>query len=218
MTALAHLNTALDLLGTFVFAISGAMRGVRHKLDLYGVLVLAFVAATSGGILRDVVIGATPPPAINDWRYVAVSVLAGLITFYRSSAWEHLRGPVQLFDAAGLGLFCVAGTNKALAYGLSPLASVLLGCLTGIGGGIARDVLMGEVPTVFRGEIYALAALAGSTVVVLGQSLDWPASYSTAAGALLCFSLRILAIRRGWSLPIASGPDTPPSEPVAQES
>ena len=218
MNALAHLNTALDLLGTFVFAISGAMRGVRHKLDLYGVLVLAFVAATSGGILRDVVIGATPPPAIDDWRYLAVSVLAGLITFYRCSAWEHLRGPVQIFDAAGLGLFCVAGTNKALSYGLSPLASVLLGCLTGIGGGIARDVLMGEVPTVFRGEIYALAALAGSTVVVLGQLFHWPAPFSTAAGALLCFSLRILAIRRGWSLPIAKGAESTPLETEVRDS
>jgi uncharacterized membrane protein YeiH len=206
---LAHLNTALDLLGVFVFAISGAMSGVKHRLDLFGVLVLSFVAATSGGILRDVVIGATPPQAIDNWRYIAVSVLAGVITFYRCPA--QLRRPLLIFDAAGLGLFCVAGTTKALAYGLSPLAAVLLGMLTGIGGGVARDALMGEVPAVFRGEIYALAALAGSTVVVLGSRLGWPAINTMLAGALLCFGLRCIAIWRGWNLPIASGGEEGPS-------
>lgn len=205
-TALAHLYTGLDLLGTFVFATSGAMSGVKHRLDLFGVLVLSFVAATTGGIVRDVVIGATPPPAINDWRYLAVSALAGVVTFYRCAAVDHLRGPLLIFDAAGLGLFCVAGTTKALAAGLSPLAAVLLGMLTGIGGGIARDVLVGEVPAVFRAEtgIYALAAVAGSSVVVLGFRLEWPAMYTTVAGALLCFGLRWAAIRRGWRLPVAA--------------
>jgi uncharacterized membrane protein YeiH len=202
--ALSQINSVLDLLGTFVFAISGAMSGVRHRLDLFGVLVLSFVAATAGGILRDLIIGAIPP-AINDWRYLAVSVLAGLVIFYRLPELRHFRGILLVFDAAGLGLFCVAGAVKALSFGLSPLAGVLLGMLTGIGGGIARDIFMREVPAVFRGEIYALAALAGSTLVVVGTRLEWPAIPTMIGGVLLCFGLRCIAIRHDWNLPIAGG-------------
>lgn len=203
MTPLEHLNTGLDLAGTFVFAISGALRGIKHQVDLFGVLVLSFIAASLGGILRDVAIGATPPPALNDWRYIAVCSLAGLVTFYCSSVIHHVRGPLQLCDAAGLGLFAVSGTTKALAYGLSPLGAIFLGMLSGIGGGIVRDALMGEVPVVFRGEIYALAALAGASMVVLGERLNWPATTTAMSGATLCFVLRSVAIWRGWSLPIA---------------
>lgn len=201
-----HWITILDLLGTFVFAISGAMRGVKKRLDLFGVLVLSFLAATSGGILRDLVIGATPPPGINDWRYITVSSLAGALTFWRFSAVDHLRKPLLICDAAGLGLFCVTGTSKALDHGLSPLAAILLGILTGIGGGIVRDALAGEVPEVFRGEIYALAALAGSSAVVLGSTLDLPTTPTMLTGAMVCFGLRCLALRQGWKLPIAAHP------------
>jgi uncharacterized membrane protein YeiH len=208
LPALAYLYTGLDLLGTFVFATSGAISGVRHRVDLFGVLVLSFVAATSGGILRDVLMGATPPAAINDWRYLAVSALAGVVTFYRCATIANLRGTLLIFDAAGLGLYCVAGTTKALSAGLSPLAAVLLGMLTGIGGGIVRDVLVGEVPAVFRAEtkLYAVAAIAGSTLVVIGAKLGWPAMQTTLGGALLCFGLRYAAIRRGWELPVAEEP------------
>lgn len=201
--ALANLHSILDLLGTFVFAISGALSGVRKRLDLFGVLVLSCVAATTGGILRDVIIGATPPSALDDWRYPTVSILAGILTFYRCTAVDKLRAPLLYFDAAGLGLFCAAGTTKALAFGLSPWAAVVLGMLTGIGGGIARDVLMSEVPAVFQGDIYALAALAGATLVVVGSELGWSAFHTTMAGSLLCFGLRCIAIQRGWNLPKA---------------
>lgn len=212
-TTLGHLNTFLDLTGTFVFAISGAMSGVRQRLDLFGVLVLSFVAATTGGILRDVVIGATPPSAFQDWRYMVISLLAGLVTFYRCPEVGGLKGPLLVFDAAGLGLFCAAGTTKALAYGLTPLAAVVLGMLTGIGGGIARDVLMREVPAVFQGEIYAVAALAGSTLVVVAPRLGLPHLYTPLAGALLCFGLRCIAIWRGWNLPRAAGMPEPGEQP-----
>jgi len=204
--AFAHLITLLDLAGTFVFAISGAMRGVKQRLDLFGVLVLSFVAATSGGILRDLLIGATPPPAITDGRYLTVSAAAAAVTLVRFRTVEHVRKPLLIFDAAGLGLFCVTGTSKALAYGLTPLAAVVLGILTGIGGGIVRDVLSGEVPEVFRGEIYALAALMGSLVAVLGQRLHWPPTPTMVAGALICFGIRCLALWRGWRLPLAEPP------------
>ena len=197
----------LDLVGTFVFALSGAAAGVKHRLDLFGVLVLSFVAANFGGITRDVLIGAVPPAAIADWRYVAVSVLAGVITFRQPVVIERLRSPVLMLDAAGLSLFAVAGTLKAEAFHLGPVAAPLLGMLTGIGGGLVRDVLVSDVPAVFRAEIYALAALAGSMVVVIGESLNWPNWLVAVAGAVLCFGLRMVSIRRGWRLPVAGTPD-----------
>jgi uncharacterized membrane protein YeiH len=204
----------LDLAGTFVFALSGAIAGVKHRLDLFGVLVLAYAAANAGGITRDVLIGAVPPPAVSDWRYIAVPVLAGLLTFFWSPLVDRLRSPVLVFDAAGLALFAVSGAQKALAHQLNPVAAVLLGMLTGIGGGVLRDVLITEVPTVLRAELYAVAALAGAAVVVVGSLLALPSVPITLGGAALCFVLRFLAIRRGWSLPVAPPPrpsrvDTP---------
>src|SRR6516162_5243646 len=156
----------LDLVGTFVFAISGATAGVRRRLDMFGVLVLSFVAGNFGGITRDLMIGAVPPAAIGDWRYLAVSLLAGAVTFYRFHGIDRLSSVVLLFDAAGLALFAVSGTQKALALGLNPIMAALLGMLTGIGGGIVRDVLLAEIPIVLRSDLYAIAALAGAAIVV----------------------------------------------------
>ena len=187
----------LDLVGTFVFALSGAMAGVRHRLDLFGVLVLSFVATNTGGITRDLLIGAVPPAAISDWRYLAVSLLAGIVTFWRPSIIARLRSPVLIFDAAGLALFAVAGTQKALVVGLNPIMAALLGMLTGIGDGMARDVLLAEIPTVLSADLYALAALAGAAVVVIGATFQLPSTAVTTAGAVLCFGLRFMAIRRG---------------------
>jgi uncharacterized membrane protein YeiH len=197
------LLVAFDVGGTFVFALSGATAGVKHRLDLFGVLVLAFAAGNSGGIARDVMIGAVPPAAISDWRYVAVSVLAGLITFYWFRVINRLSSPVLVFDAAGLALFAVSGAGKALAFHAGPVAATLLGMLTGIGGGMVRDVLVREIPTVLRTELYAVAALIGAAVVVIGRMLHLPSPVAAAAGAVLCFGLRFMAIKRGWQLPIA---------------
>ncbi|UGB39625.1 trimeric intracellular cation channel family protein [Frateuria soli] len=205
--ALHTLLLFLDLFGTFVFALSGALVAVRRGLDLFGVLVLSFAASCAGGITRDLLIGATPPAAIEDWRYLGVSLLAGLLTFYRYPAIERMRNPMQLSDAAGLALFAVAGAQKALAYGLAPGMAALLGMLTGIGGGMLRDVLVSDIPTVLRAELYAVAALAGAGVVVLGDMLHLPPTATTLAGAGLCFGLRFMAIRYGWRLPVAKPPD-----------
>jgi uncharacterized membrane protein YeiH len=197
----------LDLVGTFVFALSGATAGVKRRLDLFGVLVLSFAAASAGGIARDLLIGAVPPAAISDWRYLAVSTLAGLVTFFWYRPIDRLKYPVQIFDAAGLALFAVAGTQKALAFGLHPAMAALLGMLTGIGGGMARDILCAEMPTVLRSEIYAVAALVGAGVVVIGDWLGL-ASAGAAVGLVLCFGLRLMAIFCGWRLPIARAHDT----------
>ncbi len=199
----------LDLVGTFVFAISGASAAVTRRLDLFGTLVLSFVAGNLGGVTRDVLIGSVPPAAISDWRYLTVSLLAGVVIFYWPSAVEKLSSPVLVFDAAGLALFAVSGAQKALAFGLNPVMAALLGMLTGIGGGMARDVLVAEVPTVLRAEIYAVAALAGAAMVVIGQLLQIPPTITATMGALLCFGLRLLAIHRGWQLPVARRTDRP---------
>lgn len=200
------MNTSLmafDLGGTFVFALSGATAGVKHRLDLFGVLVLSFAAGNSGGIARDVMIGATPPAAISDWRYIAVSILAGLITFYWYSILNRLSSPVLVFDAAGLALFAVSGASQALAFDVGPVGAMVLGMLTAIGGGIVRDVLVREIPSVLRIELYAVAALLGAAIVVLGRMLHVPPFAAASAGAVLCFGLRFTAMQRGWQLPIA---------------
>src|SRR5438270_11434655 len=197
------LLVAFDYGGTFFFALSGATAAVKHRLDLFGVLVLSFAAGNSGGIARDVMIGAVPPAAIRDWRYVAVSVLAGLITFFWYRIINRLSSPVLVFDAAGLALFAVSGAGKALAFDAEPVAATLLGMLTGIGGGMVRDVLVREIPTVLRTELYAVAALIGAAVVVIGSMLHLPSSGAAEAGAVLCFGLRFMAMRHGWQLPIA---------------
>jgi uncharacterized membrane protein YeiH len=176
---------------------------VTRRLDLFGILVLSFVAGNVGGIIRDILIGSVPPAAISDWRYLAVSLLAGVITFYRYSAVERLRSPVLVFDAAGLALFAVSGAQKGLAFELNPVMAVLLGMLTGVGGGMMRDILLAEIPTVLRADLYAIAALAGAAVVVIGNLLHLPPTATTIIGALLCFGLRLMAIHRGWHLPIA---------------
>lgn len=197
----------LDLAGTFVFALSGAMAAVRHRLDIFGILVVSFAAATCGGIGRDLLIGAVPPAAIADWRYVAVSVLAGLVVFYWAPTARQLRAPVLIFDGAGLAFFAVSGSLKAIQYGAPPVAAILLGALTGIGGGMARDILVSEIPTVLRADLYAVAALVGAAVVVVGTMLKLPFGLVTATGLILCFGLRLIAIRRGWHLPTARWPE-----------
>src|SRR6478672_744731 len=161
----------LDLGGTFVFAISGAVAAVNRRLDIFGILVLSFVAGNFGGITRDLLIGAVPPAALTDSRYLLVSVLAGLITFFWYAGVDRLRSPMLLFDAAGLSLFAVAGAQKAIEFGLNPIMAALLGMLTGIGGGMTRDVLLAEIPQVLRSDLYAVAALVGAAIVVGGDML-----------------------------------------------
>jgi uncharacterized membrane protein YeiH len=203
------LPLVLDLTGTFVFALSGALAGVKRKLDLFGVLVLSFAAATSGGIARDILIGAIPPAAVNDWRYLGASLLAGAVTFYFSPLIVRMWNPVLLFDAAGLALFAVTGASKAIAYGLDPVMATVLGMVTGIGGGMVRDLLLAEIPTVLRAELYAVAALAAAAIVVIGHMLELPVAPVVATALTSCFALRFMGIRYGWRLPVAKTRDQP---------
>ena len=197
------LPIVLDLTGTFVFALSGAFAGAKRELDLFGVLVLSFAAGNSGGITRDLLIGAVPPGAIGDWRYLGVSLLAGIVTFYFSPLIVRLSSWILIFDAAGLALFAVTGATKALTHGLNPVMATALGVVTGIGGGMVRDVLITEIPTVLRAELYAVAALAAAAVVVVGHMMQLPIVPVTAVALVSCFLLRVMAIKRGWRLPVA---------------
>lgn len=202
-TTMNTLLSVLDLIGTFVFALSGAGAALRRRLDLFGVLVLAFVAGNFGGITRDLMIGSVPPEAISNWQYAAVSLVAGVVTFYFFPVIDRLGSAVLLFDGAGLALFAVSGTQKALSFGLNPIMAALLGMLTGIGGGMVRDVLVAEIPVVLRADLYAVAALAGAAAVVIGSLLQLPSAAATIMGATLCFGIRVMAIRYGWRLPVA---------------
>ena len=197
----------LDLVGIFVFAVTGALVGVRKDLDVFGVLVLAGTTGLGGGFLRDVLIGATPPAALEDWRYLMVPVAAGLLTFWFHPAVGRRERTVNVFDAFGLGLFCVTGALKALDYGLEPISAALMGMVTGIGGGMVRDLLASRTPVVFRGELYAIPALAGAAVVVLlHQETSVPTVLVAVAGGGLCTVWRLAAMWRNWQAPLPRGP------------
>jgi len=192
---------ALDLLGVFAFAVTGGILAVRRSLDLFGVLVLATITGLGGGMLRDVLVGAVPPAALQQWPYLLMPVLAGLATFRFHPAFSRAERLVNVFDAAGLGLFCVSGALKALELGVPGPAAALLGMVTGIGGGIIRDLLAGRVPVVLRSELYATPALAGAGATVALHAAQLPLLLVTLPPAALCTGWRLLALRRGWQAP-----------------
>jgi uncharacterized membrane protein YeiH len=190
----------VDLAGTFAFAISGATAARRCNLDLFGILAIAFITACGGGIARDLCI-AIPPAGLSDWRYLFTSVIAALLTIVAYPWVERLTYPVRLFDAMGLGLFAVYGAHKTLLFGHNAEMAILLGIITAIGGGMARDVLLARVSIVLQKEIYASAAFAGAALSVLGEYLQWPAVWATWLPILVCFGLRFLSLRLHWNLP-----------------
>lgn len=195
----------LDLIGIFAFAISGGLVGVRKGLDVFGVLVLAAATGLGGGFLRDVLIGAVPPATLADWRYLVVPVVAGLVTFWFHPALGRMERLVTVFDAFGLGVFCVVGALKALDYGLGPLPAALMGAVTAVGGGILRDLLAGRVPVVLRSELYATPALVGAAVAVAGGSSSLPTwTFAIPAAALATF-WRLVSVWRGWNAPRPPG-------------
>jgi uncharacterized membrane protein YeiH len=195
----------LDLIGIFVFAISGALLAVRKNFDVFGIAVLAEVTALGGGLFRDLVIGAVPPAAFTDLGYFFTPLLAALLVFFLHPHVERIQSGVNVFDAAGLGLFCVAGTTKAYEYGLGLTASVALGLATAVGGGVLRDVLANEVPSLLRWDrdLYAVPAMVGAGMVVLCISQDALNPFTSALAAITAFVLRLLAMRYHWRAPRA---------------
>jgi uncharacterized membrane protein YeiH len=194
----------LNLAGTFVFGLSGGLAAVRAKLDLFGVVVLAAVVGLAGGIIRDVLIG-TPPATFRDWRYLAATAAAGLVCFFAGRALERAERSVMIFDALGLGLFAVTGATKALQFGLGPVQAILLGTITGIGGGMLRDVLLREIPTVLREGLYAIPALLGATVLVIAQQAGSTNPVFPVLAVLVCVVVRLLGLRYEVNVPTPPG-------------
>lgn len=193
----------LSLIGVFVFGLSGGMAGVRAQLDLFGAMLLAVVVGIAGGTIRDVLIG-IPPATFRDWRYLAVAGGAGLIAPFAHPAIARLQRWIDVLDAAGLGLFCVVGADTALAHHLGFADCVILGMITGIGGGILRDVLVREVPAILRGGFYAIPALCGALIVVTAYRTGDHSIAFPIIGAVVCFAMRIAGTRYGLGLPSAA--------------
>lgn len=196
---LGAVPTAFDLAGTFVFAVSGALVAVRGRLDLFGTLVLACATGLGGGLVRDVLLGDVPPPALVEWKFLLAAALAGLATFLWHPVVARWANFILTADAAGLALFCVTGALKASNAGLDLVPAALLGMITAVGGGIARDVLANRVPVVLEGGWYATPALLGAAWAAFAQGLGLPTSAVLVPGMLLCFGWRALALRLGWS-------------------
>jgi len=193
----------LDLIGTAAFAASGAWAGVRREMDLFGIMVLGMVTAIGGGTLRDILLGDTPPFCLKDETYLWLSVIISLSIFFGHRHLTLLKNPLLYFDAIGLGTFVVIGTGKALAFGLGPFGAVLMGVMTATAGGLIRDVLSNQVPLILRKEIYASACLAGGGLMVLLYNTSLPRELTLLLTASSVILLRIIAIRRNWSLPQA---------------
>ncbi|WP_245857963.1 trimeric intracellular cation channel family protein [Mumia flava] len=202
-----HVYVAVDLAGVAAFALSGALVAVRKPLDLFGVLVLATATGLGGGFLRDVLVGQIPPAALEDWRYLAVPVVAGLVAFRFHRGLGRIEREIAVFDAAGMGLFCVTGAVLALEFGLPAVSAALMGMVTAIGGGVIRDLLAGRVPVVLREQLYALPALAGAGVAVAAVRLGLDDLAVIACGATVATGWRLLALRRDWHAPLPPGMD-----------
>ncbi|HEY8289449.1 MAG TPA: trimeric intracellular cation channel family protein [Acetobacteraceae bacterium] len=193
----------LDGAGTFIFALSGAVLAIQKRFDIFGVLFLSFVVGVVGGMTRDVLIGAVPPAAIANWHDFAIAIGGGLLTFIAYPLVQSFNRPVLVLDALGLSLFAVTGAQKAISYGINPVMAAVLGMISGIGGGMTRDVLAMQVPLVLREDLYAVAALAAGAIVSLGSLLGLPPFYPVFLGAAVCIWLRMMAIFRGWRAPVA---------------
>jgi len=199
----------LDLLGTFAFALNGALTAVRvTRIDIVGVVTLGMITALGGGILRDILIDDLPPATFSDWRYLAVAAAGSLLAFFARKL-ERLSTPITMFDAAGLSLFAVTGAGKALDFGLGPVQAIILGTITGVGGGTVRDVLIRRVPVVLNSELYAIPAMVAATALVVCESLDLPTLPAALGGAALCFIIRMIGVRYDLNAPGPQGFDDP---------
>ncbi|MEU6389009.1 trimeric intracellular cation channel family protein [Streptomyces sp. NPDC046939] len=195
----------LDLIGIFVFAISGALMAVRKNWDVFGIAVLAEVTALGGGLLRDLIIGAVPPAAFTDLGYFSTPLIAAALVFFLHPEVERTQTAVNVFDAAGLGLFAVTGTTKAYDFGLGLTASAALGVATAVGGGVLRDIIANEVPSLVRWDrdLYAVPAMVGAVIVVVCINYDALNAYTSSLAVLTAFVLRLLAMRFHWRAPRA---------------
>ena len=196
----------LDLVGTFAFALNGALIAVRStRLDIVGVVTLGMITALGGGTIRDVLLGALPPATFVDWRYLAMAAVGGLIAFFTGHYLERIYGAINVLDAAGLSLFAVTGALKALDLGFGPAQAVVVGGITGVGGGTIRDVLIRQVPSVLSSGLYAVPAIVGATAVVVTELLDVRGPVAPVGAAVLCFAIRMLGVHFDVNAPFPPG-------------
>jgi uncharacterized membrane protein YeiH len=196
----------LDLAGTAVFALNGALTALRAaRLDLVGVLTLGMITALGGGIIRDVIIASLPPATFRDWRYLAVAGAGALIAFGWGRKLDRLSFPIEVLDAVGLSLFAITGATKAMDAGLGPLPAVILGAVTAVGGGTIRDVLIGRVPTVLRSGLYAVPALIGAAITVVSLEIGQLGWIPALVAGLACFAVRLIGIRFDLNVPVPPG-------------
>jgi uncharacterized membrane protein YeiH len=208
MTKETPLLLALDLTGTFAFALNGAFTALRAaRLDIVGVVTLGMITALGGGIIRDVIIDSLPPATFSDWRYLAVAAAGGLVAFVLSRRLARLANAITVLDAAGLSLFAVTGASKALQSGLGVGQAVILGAVTGVGGGTLRDVLVGEVPSVLRNGLYAIPALIGAAVTVVTARAGVYGVPAAFGAATACFAVRMVGVRFELNAPAPPGSD-----------
>ncbi|MBB3035870.1 trimeric intracellular cation channel family protein [Hoyosella altamirensis] len=193
----------LDLSGIAVFAASGALVGVSKRLDIFGVCVVGVITGIGGGMIRDVLLGITPPTSLQNWPYFATAFAACLVVLVLHPEVRRIRAGVLVLDAIGVGVFATGGAGIALASGAGPLAATIIGMITAIGGGLLRDVLVNEMPLLLQRDLYAVPALLGATTVVLADALTIPESVGLAVGSVTAAGLRLLALWRGWNLPTA---------------
>lgn len=197
---------ALDLTGTFAFALNGALTAVRvARLDIVGVVTLGMTTALGGGIIRDIIIDYLPPATFSDWRYLAVAAAGSLLAFFLGRRLDRLATPILILDAAGLSLFAVTGASKAFEFGLGSAQAVILGAITGVGGGTVRDVLLQRIPTVLRSELYAIPALVGAAVTVITIRTGVYGVPAAVGAAAACFGIRMLGVRYGLNAPRPPG-------------
>ena len=213
MNAEPPLLLALDLTGTFAFALNGSLTALRlARLDIVGVVTLGIITALGGGIIRDVLIDSLPPATFGDWPYLAVAAGGGMVAFLAGRRLERLNVPITVLDAAGLSLFAVTGASKALAFGLGPAQAVLLGAITAVGGGTVRDVLIRQIPSVLSTGLYAVPALVGAAITVVASRLGGHGIGTAVVAAGVCFAIRLVGVRYGLSAP---APPTPPGPRAA---
>jgi len=206
MATQSPLLLVLDLVGTFVFGLNGALTAVRTaRLDIVGVVTLGVITAVGGGIIRDVLIGAIPPATFRDWRYLALATCGALIAFVASRRLGRLETPIVVLDAVGLSVFAVMGTAKAGLYGLETGPAILLGVVTAVGGGTLRDTLVGEVPSVLRSDLYAIPALVAAAITIVLMEVRIYGLATALGAAAVCFVIRMLGVRYGLQAPRPPG-------------
>ncbi|MEL7120249.1 MAG: trimeric intracellular cation channel family protein [Bacteroidota bacterium] len=194
------LITIIDYTGTLVFAISGVMAGVDRKFDFFGVFILGFVTALGGGTIRDVLIGSTPVGWMQNEIYVLIVSIAVGICFFAKNLILKIRRGFFLFDTIGIGLFTILGLEKTLSVGLSPIIAIMMGVVSACFGGVTRDVLSNHSPLIFSREIYASACFAGAVSYLILKTF-FSVDVSMTVSILIVIFIRVMAIRKHWSLP-----------------